>query len=342
MSIDTSAVNLLDIIPSRMTKVASTGGGEYHGACPFCGGTDRFITQPNQNPPKWWCRVCDRSGDAIAFMQQYHSISFQEAVERLGLESQLKGNRQSSKPQPPLARPAFTPQIAQKSEKADSIPALDNEEYIEKSAAFADWSWRNLMSGKYEAINRYLEARGIDEVSQDLFMLGFNPQHFERTWGGVEVKLAPGITIPYLDGFEGVPRKIKIRRMTEEKKNKYLAVAGGANWLFNSWRIKADSIVVMCEGEIDAISIAIACRHWQVVPVATGSTRGARWLRWPALLAAAHKVFLAFDDDEPGEETTKWWANYLPKAKALRPTAHDINDMLTQGQDIRLWIEKGL
>jgi DNA primase len=341
MSIDTSNINLLEIVGSRMTKVASTGGGEYHGACPFCGGNDRFVVQPNKSPASWWCRGCERKGDAISFVQQYHNLGFAEAVERLGLGNQLKNNqsqKSSSKAQP-LSFP--TPTTNSAAATPDSVPALDNKEYIEKSAAFADWSWRNLTEGKYPQINEYLANRGIDEVAQDLFMLGFNPYQIERVWGGVTVKLVPGITIPYLDGFEGVPRKIKIRRMTDDKP-KYIAVAGGANWLWNAWRVRPESIVVMCEGEFDAMSISIATRHWQVVPVATGSTMGARLLRWPALLSVAHKLLIAFDDDEPGEKATKWWANYLPKARGIKPTAHDINDMLTQGQDIALWIEKGL
>jgi DNA primase len=340
MSIDTSNVRLLEIIPSRMQKAASTGGGEWHGPCPFCGGQDRFIVQPNQSPARWWCRGCDRKGDAIAFMMQYHNLQFAEAVQRLGLESQLKNNTATSKAQPPSYPPAPTTSSANAS--PDSIPALDNPEYIEKSAAFADWAWRNLQSGNNPNVSGYLEARGLDPVAQDIFMLGYNPYQMERVWGGVLVKLVPGITIPYLDGFEGVPRKIKIRMRTDNPKFKYIAVAGGANWLYNAWRVRADSIVVMCEGEIDAISVSIACRHFQIVPVATGSTGGARLLRWPALLSVAHKVLLAFDDDEPGEAAAKWWANYLLKARSIKPTAHDINDMLTSGQDIRSWIEQGL
>lgn len=42
----TRALNLLDLIQSdgfTFKKVASTNSGEYAGACPWCGGRDRFI-----------------------------------------------------------------------------------------------------------------------------------------------------------------------------------------------------------------------------------------------------------------------------------------------------------
>lgn len=346
MSIDTSAINLLDLLPSRLTKVASTGGGEWHGACPFCGGTDRFIVHPNQSPAKWWCRGCERSGDAIAFLQQYHNLPFTEAVERLGLESQLKGNQskaQSTRPQWQPANMPAAPTTSSASQAADSIPAVDNPEYIEKSKAFVEWSWNNLQSKKYPEISDYLASRGIDMITADLFMLGYNPYSLERNWGDIEVKLFPGIVIPYLDGFEGIPRKIKIRRMGDvEKKFRYIAIKGGANWLFNAWQVKPRHYVVLTEGEIDAISVAVGCPHHEVISVATGSTMGARWMRWVALLAVARKVLIAFDDDESGEKATQWWAQYLLKAKDIRPTAHDINDMLTKGHDIGLWIEKAI
>lgn len=99
MAVDTSSVNLLHIIPGTFRKVASTGGGEYHGACPFCGGTDRFIIHPYANPPRWWCRRddCGKKGDAIAFKQQYHNLSFVDAMKALNLESQLSRSRAASK-----------------------------------------------------------------------------------------------------------------------------------------------------------------------------------------------------------------------------------------------------
>ena len=84
MSIDQSHVDLLNLIPVQAKKVASTGGGEYHSPCPFCGGKDRFIIQPRAG--RWMCRQCDKRGDAIEFVKEYHGKDFKAACEYLRLE----------------------------------------------------------------------------------------------------------------------------------------------------------------------------------------------------------------------------------------------------------------
>ena len=44
---------------SGMKKVATSGGGEFAGPCPVCGGRDRFRVQPYHSPePRWMCRHC--------------------------------------------------------------------------------------------------------------------------------------------------------------------------------------------------------------------------------------------------------------------------------------------
>ncbi|MBZ0307011.1 MAG: hypothetical protein K8I82_13155, partial [Anaerolineae bacterium] len=55
-----------------LKRVASTNGGEYHGPCPFCGGKDRFIVQPDQPcGGRWSCRHCSpRWQDGIAYVQE--------------------------------------------------------------------------------------------------------------------------------------------------------------------------------------------------------------------------------------------------------------------------------
>ena len=65
--------------------VASTGGGEYHSACPACGGTDRFFIQPFRQMRKclgsYCCRQCGIKGDAIQFACQFLNYSFLEAAQ---------------------------------------------------------------------------------------------------------------------------------------------------------------------------------------------------------------------------------------------------------------------
>ncbi len=70
-------MDLLSLIghDTPLKKIASTGGGEWTGPCPFCGGRDRFRVQPERG--RWWCRQCsedDRWGDAIAYLRRRDGI----------------------------------------------------------------------------------------------------------------------------------------------------------------------------------------------------------------------------------------------------------------------------
>lgn len=99
MDIDTSKLRIEDYVNlSGMKKVSSLRGGEYHGACPFCGGTDRFAVWPSEG--KWSCRQCVGSEmtpkDVIDFVCRRDNIGFMTALERLGLKT-ANGATDSSK-----------------------------------------------------------------------------------------------------------------------------------------------------------------------------------------------------------------------------------------------------
>src|SRR5579859_875236 len=64
------------------------GVREYHSNCPWCGGVDRFITRPETG--QFTCATrssgCGRHGDALDFLKDYANMTYQEAIEELGLE----------------------------------------------------------------------------------------------------------------------------------------------------------------------------------------------------------------------------------------------------------------
>ena len=86
-SVDLSNVDLLAVIgrDTHLKRVACTGGGEYAGPCPFCGGKDRFRVWPEDGDRgRWWCRQCQRSGDAVDYLRARDALTFKEALARLG------------------------------------------------------------------------------------------------------------------------------------------------------------------------------------------------------------------------------------------------------------------
>jgi DNA primase len=103
-------MNLLDLLSSdtSLRKVAATYGGEYVGPCPWCGGEDRFRVWPDTDPPRYWCRVCERRGDAIQYLRDREGLTFRQACERLGKPLPERSRQPSTRRPPPLATPPST------------------------------------------------------------------------------------------------------------------------------------------------------------------------------------------------------------------------------------------
>jgi len=96
-----------DSFPSQ--KAGSTGGGEYAGPSPWCGGEDRFRVWPSQGEfGKYWCRGCGRSGDAIQYIRDHRRMTYQEACHQLGREVNLPSTLSGSRPAKPQREPRVT------------------------------------------------------------------------------------------------------------------------------------------------------------------------------------------------------------------------------------------
>jgi 5S rRNA maturation endonuclease (ribonuclease M5) len=106
--------------------------------------------------------------------------------------------------------------------------------------------------------------------------------------------------------------------------------------------IDPDEVVVLVEGEIDAMSIRAAVQDefesWlepeSKLPyrgVALGGTQGGRTLASVAKLATAKQVIVATDADAAGDECAAWWLDQIPGSVRARPAgAKDMNELLTR------------
>lgn len=163
------------IDPSRIKKVSSRSGGEYHSPCPVCGGNDRFVVFPEQDGGElcqqhgitgtWACpRHCERGGDAISFLTEMCGMSFGEACGRLGIALE----RQSGpRPYRCLRRPelrgteAFTPKVY-------AAPA---EKWREQANKLMQEAHQSLLQSP--AILRYLARRGLPLEAVQAYCLGY-------------------------------------------------------------------------------------------------------------------------------------------------------------------------
>ena len=59
-------------------------------------------------------------------------------------------------------------------------------------------------------------------------------------------------------------------------------------------------------------------------------------------LAHCPLVLVSFNSDDAGERAARFWTEALPNARRWRPEAHDPNDMLKAGFNVRAWVLAGL
>lgn len=332
--IDTTHVDLLALTGqyTDLKRAAATGGGEWHGPCPIChDGVDRFVVQPYAQPyPRWSCRRCSPQwGDAIGFVQALHGVGFRDALKMLNLDpGQL--------PQlPHMQRMTGVPQ-----DNDNQYTALTDEPWQHRAADYVAYAEKHLWQTGF-VLNYLREHRHLSDDVIRSARLGYNPRSLKMQWGTNDVYLPQGIVIPWF--YEGKIWRVN-HRLPRGAHKKYMQVAGGANGLYNAGAIRSGSTVVMVEGEFDALVIASKAadliEKFGVVPVATGAGSWSRTLRWITKLCKAYLVMLAFDTDDAGDVAAAYWHDRLGAelSERLRPTAHDVTDMVSTGDDVRHWI----
>lgn len=340
--VDTAHVDLLALIGQKtsLKRHSNTGGGEYVGPCPFCGtGENRFHVWPHGERPRFWCRQCGAKGDAISYLMKRDGIGFKEACRLLEVEANQ--SRPGTK-KPTLPKP--NSKLARTEWEATASP-----EWQREADAFIDRAFDSLHTSAKGGPGRdYLQKRGLSKAVTSAHRLGYNPKDYEGQWGNAEVYIpARSIILPWEEytehwvGETWVPAKVlKVKYRCIDRK-KFGQATGGAEGLYGMPFYRPGRPIILVEGEICALSI------WQAapglaIPLATGSADGARLYHWVAYLALASQLILAFDADKAGDDAARWWQTPFPNATRHRPLRHDVNDMLTAGDDITAWLTSAL
>lgn len=364
--------DLLVLLAADMTlrRVASTQGGEYAGPCPFCGGRDRFRVWPQTG--RYWCRRCQRSGDAIQYVRERHQLGFAEALAFLNLpDPRVNMGRPST--HPPHQTTPIGVNMASKSRQSASKTTKSAAKDVNMVHAAPllppadDWQAHGftflfecqqaLWSAEGKSALAWLRKRGFSDETIRSAQLGYNHRDLRQDrslWGlppqqddqgrPQQVWLPRGVVIPWEIG--GQLWRLNIRRPLSPQEiargqSKYIGPPGSSNGLFGADSLTPGRPAVLLEGELDALSVVQAVGDLAGV-AATGSTSGARRTRWIAQLALASTVLVAFDSDDAGEEAAAFWINLLPNARRWRPFWDDANAMAQDGVDLRAWITAGL
>ncbi|MCK5312765.1 MAG: alpha helicase, partial [Desulfobacteraceae bacterium] len=305
-------MNILDAVSKTgitYKKVASTKGGEYAGACPACGGNDRFRiwSETRGGGGSYWCRNCGKSGDNVQFLVDFCGYDYKAAFKAAGREMTANYRPVTRRPVEINQKAAFEP--------SRHLPPVETWQI--RADKFVAAAHKELL--KNEKVLDYLEKeRGLDLAAVKMFQLGYFPGENNKTcmyrsresWGlstklrndGKKKKLwiPRGLVIPNF--IKGKPARIRIRRpkadLKTEKDVKYYIVPGSSmsNMVLSTQKDGGRGFVVV-EAELDAMLVAIKIGTLAGV-VALGSASNKPTANIYYYLKKALRVLVALDYDE--------------------------------------------
>jgi DNA primase len=309
--------DLLALIGGELKRVANTGGGEYAGPCPWCGGRDRFRVQPMAG--RWMCRQCSNGWhDAIDFVIKRDNCDFKQAIQTLGGGAHyVPGLPHKSEPVPAYEPPA---QVWQ---------AEVNEFVAAAQAALRD-------SENKRALD-WLHKRGLTDKTIKRYELGFT--HGGQVSGHGVPK---GITIPC--SVAGVLWYCKIRTASNEPSEKYKHVTGSKPLaIYGADDFIPGQPALFCEGEFDCMIAHQVLGD--VLPCATfGSCKNLPDLAtWGDCFLPLKAALVTYDNDQPGQEGAQRAVDLLGRRGKAAPLPDgdwkDLTDFYLAGGDLWAWIK---
>lgn len=326
-------VSLLHLVEpdTPLTRIAGTQGGEYAGPCPFCGGTDRFHVVPAAG--KWYCRHCHpRGGDAIDYVQRRERVAFQAAIALLTGAARLPPRPASPAYAKPSADAAWTRPAWQHAAQLLVEQAQDALDAPEGAGARA-----------------YLTGRGLHPATWQAWRLGCR-------WGwhpALQQKL-PAITLPW-HAPAGELMAVQYRFFTPPgvatagcaaglgKRDRFGQKAGGDRQLFGLPLRQGRGTLILCEGELNAVSLWQDAHTWADVlsfgaqdAAAFLDTGGKPSLRQAQLLVALQKLAVPY-------RQVIVWADEEPRAvaAATRIAGPQGHALWSDGGDANDWLQAG-
>ena len=305
----------------QLKKVATTGGGELAGPCPFCGGKDRFRVQPNQNI--WLCRNCTggKWRDVIDFIAKRDNISIAEAAQAIAKNSPLAAANSNHSKQ---TRPTYTPYQ----------PPPD--EWQKDARQAVEIAQLNLFSELGAKALAYLHKRGLYNDTIKRFKLGFS-----SGFKSGSLWIPYGITIPC--EVKGVLWYVKLRTNHDPK---YTLVKGSKpGALYNADRLTSARLCLITEGEFNAMTWDQELND--VMPVASmGGSASNRidLVNWGAYFINKSLILAVYDDDEAGQAGLLAMRDTLGERVkiAILPDGHDLNSYYQAGGCLWTWAREYL
>ena len=331
-------MELNELITSTGHTLKRKTANEWAGACPFCGGNDRFIVTPEKD--LYWCRQCNKTGDAIQFLMDVKHLTFKEAALQLGREL-------TSRAWQPLQRKAEA-----KTTWTPRTTTAPGELWQHAAQAFLEGTQRTLWHDQGKHARAWLHDRGLNDSTIRSAGLGWNtldPYHDREAWGlapeandqgkARNVWTPAGLVIPLIEGGQVI--RLRIRRPEPGNGARYVTVTRSAMKPMTLGIEKKNFVIV--ESELDGLLI-----HQEagdvVGVIALGNAQARPDIEAHQALDQAEVILVSLDTDKAGaKEAWQWWAKQYPQARRWPCiNGKDPSEAYKNGLDIRAWTLAGL
>lgn len=329
-------VDLMALFESRGIVLRKASSAEYKGACPKCGGRDRFAIRWHTD--RWWafCRQCHvRRMDAVNVVEWLDGVTRAEAMRNLRLNTNQPWKPKTNAPPPAQnEQPQHPP-----SSSWQTIVNAFVSQWHERLFAYDSMSERVLL---------WLNERGIDGDMIRAHRIGLNDtaqylDHANTVWA------ERGVMIPHC--FDGGLWRVRIRRFNGDikreqakhpnsKPDKYRVVSGagedktilfGGDELLADYKVTSPTIrkVIICEGEFDAMLLRrFAQRDTAIVTTGSATITPKRGMIH-LITWTPRDVVLVMDGDSAGSAAAQKWKSAIPSARIVTPPKKDITDSWT-------------
>lgn len=307
------SVDLLALV-ERDTHLKRVGAGWWAGACPFCGGRDRFTIKRTPDGYRWLCRHCtdDKYLDVVDYVQRRDGLTFVEAVRKLGAEPS------------PLRDDDLPPM------RSAEPPQEQDPQVIERLTSLALEAVRRRLDDEIlrPIFEEYLQRRGLAEETADAALLGVAM--------AFDTKLRrerPAVSIPYIKADFEV-QGIKFRFCDDAPGGlRYVMERGSKAGLYSlPERLGRSKRLLILEGELNLLSVAQVTAD-DLDLVSTGSqTLGEGVKRDLLRLAASYgRAWCWFDEPQRAVEIARLVRGVPVRTPVVDNRKMDANAMLAAG-----------
>ena len=349
---------------------AKEHGSEINGPCPWCGGTDRFIIwtekregtgktcQQHNIPGTFWCRQCQKGGDAIAYLMEAEGMDFDEACAELGIPGAGAADRAPRRPAPTALETAAARATRRARSFAGSksvsttpewrahatrmaLACVENlsgsrapfyvypPDHPRAAQALDAAEWLSIRHGITPGMARrygigFLPGEGGLFAFRALRSFGLEPYANKQGRTVYNMAIPRGVTIPTFDAA-GNAIMLRIRRpdpdVRADRRGKYHEVRGGMRNLCHRLDPVPGAAVkayMIVEGELDAILIH-AVSGGGIGAVALRNASNKPDAATHAALKASDLILVCLDNDGAGRRASPWWLAQYPQAESCPP-----------------------